>query len=78
MLASGGEERRIDTDEHPSIADYEAFKLNSMHDTIGWRAVLKKFDDFAKYTRKDIMFIADGLRTFCLDGNVKIVRKTAP
>ena len=39
---------------------------------------MKKFDDFVKFTRKDLMFIADGLRPFCLDGNAKIVRKSAP
>lgn len=33
---------------------------------------------FAKNTRKDCMFIADVIRPFCLDGSVKIVRKTAP
>ena len=55
-----------------------------LNDTIGsvsdqteaWRTVLSKFDTFCKFTRKDCMFIADGLRPFCLEGNQKIVRKT--
>ena len=70
---------KINTDEKPNVADYSGFVLDAAnHDTLAWRAVLKKFDDFAKYTRKDCMFIADGLRTFCLDGNAKIVRSTKP
>ena len=69
----------IDVDEKPNIADYSDWRLDDINkDVSGWKTILKKFDDFAKYTRKDIMFIADGLRPFCLDGNVKIVRKTAP
>lgn len=68
----------IDTSKHPRIAEYTRFTLNSAADTVGWKAIMKKFDDFVKYTRKDCMFIADGLRPFCLDGNYKIVRKTAP
>ena len=69
----------IDVDEKPDIADYASLKFNEANkDVTGWKAVLKKFDDFVKYIRKDCMFIADGLRPFCLDGNVKIVRKTAP
>lgn len=41
-----------------------------------WQQVIKKFDDFCKFTRKDCMFIADGLRPFCLEGDEKIVRET--
>lgn len=70
---------RIDVDAMPNVADYSSWRLDELNkDVSGWRSTLKKFDDFAKYTRKDVMFIADGLRPFCLDGNVKIVRKTAP
>lgn len=42
-----------------------------------WRLVIQKFNDFCQYTRKDCMFIADGLRPFCLLGSLKKVRKTA-
>lgn len=41
-----------------------------------WYAVLKKFDDFCKYTRKDCMFVADMFRPVVLDGGEKIVRNT--
>ena len=68
----------MSTDSFPSIADY-AWPFNPvLNDTSGWRAVLSKFDNFCKNIRKDCMFIADGLRPVCLDGNVKIVRPTAP
>ena len=50
--------------------------LNSIDDTKQWRAVMKKIDDFAKYVRRDCMYLADGLRTFCLEGDEKLVRRT--
>ena len=50
--------------------------LNSFDDTKAWKTVLQKFDLFCKKQRQDCIFIADGLRPFCLDGNEKIVRKT--
>lgn len=71
--ARGNNKGKIDTDANPNIADIVPPYNNS-----GWQAVIKKFDDFVKYTRKDCMFIADGLRGFCLDGNAKVVRKTCP
>ena len=40
--------------------------------------MLERFDEFAKNVRKDCMFIADGPRPFCLDGNTKIIRATKP
>jgi len=43
-----------------------------------WKKILKKFDDFVKYQRKDCIFVADGHRALCLSGNEKIVRKYAP
>lgn len=46
--------------------------------TIGWQTVLQKYDTFCKNMRQDCMFIADGLRPFCLDGEQNIVRDTAP
>jgi hypothetical protein len=62
----------------PKVSYYSSWKLEDRSSTVGWRAVIKKYDDFCKYTRKDCMLIADGLRPFCLDGDVKIVRKTKP
>lgn len=43
-----------------------------------WKAVLEKLDNFCKNTRKDCMFVADGMRQFCLDGKRKIVRPSKP
>jgi hypothetical protein len=34
-----------------------------------WKTVLDTYDNFCKNMRKDCMFIADGLRSFCLEGN---------
>lgn len=53
-------------------------QLNSAEDARIWQSIIQKFDDFCKYTRKDCMFIADGLRTFCLINDSKIVRDTDP
>lgn len=43
-----------------------------------WFNIVKMFDDFCKYTRKDCIFIADAPRPFCLNGDLKIVRTTCP
>lgn len=61
-----------------SSEQVRAWSLDSTDDTLKWRAVLKKFDDFSKSLRKDCLFLADGLRTFCLEGDEKLVRKTKP
>lgn len=36
--------------------------------------MLKKFDDFCKYTRRDCIYVADGYRPLVLTGNEKVVR----
>ena len=54
------------------------FRLNTREDCKVWATVLKKYDDFVKNVRKDCMFIADGPRPLCLEGQQKIVRKTRP
>ena len=61
-----------------SSEQVRAWALDSTEDTLKWRAVLKKMDNFAKNLRKDCLFLADGLRTFCLEGDEKLVRKTKP
>ena len=43
-----------------------------------WKTVLLKHDNFCKNTRKDCMFVADGLRPLVLEGQKKIVRDTKP
>jgi len=55
-----------------------SYSLSGPESSLVWKRILKKYDDFAKYTRKDCIFIADGMRPFCLVGNEKIIRKTAP
>jgi hypothetical protein len=54
------------------------FKLNSPQDTTAWSMVIDKYNKFCKNTRKDCMFIADGLRSLCLNGDEKVVRNTKP
>lgn len=57
--------------------DWTRLTAGTTLDNSGWRAVIQKFTNFCEYTRKDCMFIADGLRAFCLEGNQKSVRRTA-
>jgi len=54
------------------------FKLENQNHVRVWKKILQRFDDFAKNTRKDLIFIADGPRPFCLEGDVKIIRPTKP
>lgn len=63
----------IDFTYNSLIKNYN-WKFSS--NTSAWKTVLNKFDVFCKSTRKDCIFIADGLRTFCLDGDSKIIRST--
>ena len=67
---------KIHTDSQPFVKDY-GWAIFDKAGTSAWAAVLKKFDNFCKM-RKDCMFIADGLRPICLDGDAKIVRPTRP
>lgn len=43
-----------------------------------WKTVEQKFDTFCKKTRKDCMFIADGLRPLVIQGQKKIIRDSKP
>jgi hypothetical protein len=70
--------RFLDTDEKPKFSDYTIAPITNKSDIIGWTTILQKFDNFCKNIRKDCMFLADGLRIFCLDGNQKYIRNTAP
>jgi len=72
----------LSTDLMPNFSDYDDSKFipedfNSL-DISGWRAILNKYNNFCKTTRKDCLFLADGLRPMCLQGDSKIVRSTAP
>lgn len=78
QLAYVSENKTIDADKNPNVADVTWVLGESTMSAVGWRAILQKLDNFVKYDRKDCMFIADGVRSFCLDGNMKYVRKTKP
>lgn len=52
-------------------------KLESNSDSKAWLATYKLFDNFCKSTRKDCMFIGDGPRALCLQGDLKLVRDTS-
>lgn len=54
------------------------FKIDNNEDTTAWSYVIEKYNKYCKNTRKDCMFIADGLRPLCLNGNEKVVRNTKP
>ena len=43
-----------------------------------YHAVLRQFDSFCKYERKDCMFLADAYRPLVLAGNEKVVRPSDP
>ena len=43
-----------------------------------WKTVLQKLDVFCKKTRKDCMFIADGLRPLVIQGQKKVIRPSNP
>ena len=65
--------------EYDPASEYATlFKLRSKEDTKTYRAVLDMYDNFCKNIRKDCMFVADGPRPFCLQGNKKIVRPSKP
>jgi len=65
----------IDADKYTKTSDLKSF-INGVGNTKGWEVVLKKFDSFAKYDRKDCIFLADGLKDVCLDGDEKFIRRT--
>lgn len=54
------------------------YSLLNSNSTTTWKKILKKYDDFVRYSRKDCIFVADGMRPLCLTGNEKVVRKSAP
>lgn len=58
------------TDDAGTIADST--------DTDLWRSVASSFDNFCRNVRKDCMAIIDGPRNLVIEGNQKLIRKTAP
>lgn len=53
-------------------------ELKSSDDIKQWKNLVMTFDNFCKLTRKDCMFIFDSPKGFCLEGDNKIIRSTAP
>ena len=54
------------------------FRLDSANNASTWATVIRRYDSFCKNTRKDCMFVADGMRPLCLVGEEKRVRPTKP
>jgi hypothetical protein len=59
----------LNTDDKPKFSNYVIPKIENNSVILGWSTILSKFDNFCKNIRKDCMFLADGLRPFCLDGD---------
>lgn len=59
-----------------ACSQWKVDTLNSAVKT--WKAVEQKFDTFCKSTRKDCMFIADGLRPLVINGEKKVIRESKP
>ena len=62
----------------PASPDAALWKCKKDNDVKMWKTVVMKLDNFCKNIRKDCMFIADGPRPYCLQGQKKIVRPSKP
>lgn len=62
--------------ESPTAYLYNSLDTHSQVNI--WKKVIQRYDEFVKTTRKDCLFIADGPRPFCLEGDSKIVRPSKP
>jgi hypothetical protein len=60
----------------PEAYNVNGFKMMNSNSVGFWKQVLWKLDNFCSKTRKDCMFVADGPRQLCLDGNLPVIRKT--
>ena len=78
QLAKMQENEIIFTDDKPNLGDYPWVFNSISHDISAWKAIISNINNFCKSTRKDCMYIVDGLRPLCIEGNVKIIRPTAP
>ena len=56
---------------------FDGWKISDSGRNQKWYSIAMKFDSFCKNTRQDCMFLTDSPRSFCLQGNEKIVRSTA-
>jgi hypothetical protein len=55
-----------------------AGEITSSSDTAIWRTVASSIDNFCKNIRKDCMGVIDAPRNLVLEGDEKLIRKTAP
>ena len=63
----------------PASTEASIWKLRTANDGKTWRTVIDKFNTFCGPTNRwDAMFIADGPRPFCLQGNKKLIRPSKP
>ena len=62
----------------PASPDAALWKCAKDDDVKMWKTVIQKYDNFCKNIRKDCMFVADGPRPYCLQGQKKIVRPSKP
>lgn len=63
----------------PASTEASIWKLRGADDGKTWRTIIDKFNTFCGPTNRwDAMFIADGPRPFCLQGNKKLIRPSKP
>jgi Phage tail sheath protein FI len=62
----------------PASPEAAVWKCRKDSDVKMWKTVIQKLDNFCKNVRRDCMFIADGPRPFCLQGQRKIIRPSKP
>lgn len=62
----------------PASPDAALWKCKKDNDVKMWKTVIMKYDNLCKNIRKDCMFIADGPRPYCLQGQKKIIRPSKP
>ena len=62
----------------PASPEAAVWKCAANNDVKMWKTIIQKMDNFCKNVRKDCMFVADGPRPYCLQGEKKIVRPSKP
>lgn len=68
---------RVNFDDSARFSDFQIDDFaGATVDLSGWKSVLDKLDNHCRNIRKDCIFIADGVRSFCVEGDQPLVRKT--
>lgn len=71
---SGG---RANFDDSARFSDFQIDDFGgSKVDLSGWKFVLDKLDNHCRNVRGDCVFVADGVRSFCVEGEQPLVRKS--